>query len=385
MILTMKKYILTYCLLLIEVVALAQTPITPADVTNYQNGTLSANENDIYQEAISKQYYIGLSSGRLKFIQDTIRTNATLTGGGTSTSLLGIAQQGAVNGQVLKWNGTTWLPSNEAAANNWLITGNNNITYNTHFIGTLNDVPLTLRSNNTPMLEVGRRQSLGLLDATSTGLFPYNQANASVMYVRGSGGVSALEFEASGASFYKPIFFTDPNGNFVMRGSSAGTDFFEMGSGNTTNNNGKFTITIGDDGDEPIIFNKFNYTTATYIEMLRLQGTGLNTDVRAGINTNGIVANSTLQVGGSVSTNIVSTAAALTLNETHHTVILTNNSTITLPAANSCRGRIYIVKKTANSNSNISSYIDNNGGASTTLSRGVFQLQSDGTNWQRIN
>jgi hypothetical protein len=385
MIVAMKKYILTYCFLLVGAVALAQTPITPADVTNYQNGTLSANENDIYQEAISKQYYIGLSSGRLKFLQDTVRTNATLTGGGTSSSLLGIAQQGAINGQVLKWNGTTWLPGNEAAANNWLITGNNNITYNTHFLGTLTDVPLTLRSNNTPMLEVGRRQSLGLLDASSTGLFPYNQANASVMYIRGTGGVSALQFEASGASFYKPIFFTDVDGNFVLRGSSAGTDFFEMGSGGTTGNNGKFTITIGDDGDEPIVFNKFNYTTATYVEMLRLQGTGLNTSVRAGINTNGNVANSTLQVGGSVSTNIITTAAALALNETHYTVIVTANVTITLPAANTCGGRIYIIKKTANGNSTITNYIDNSGAASTTLSRGVFQLQSDGTNWQQIN
>jgi hypothetical protein len=381
----MKKRILTYCFLLIGAIAWAQTPITPADVTNYQNGTLSANENDIYQEAISKQYYIGLSSGRLKFIQDTVRTNATLTGGGTSTSLLGIAQQGATNGQVLKWNGTTWLPANEAAANNWLITGNNNVTYNTHFLGTLNDVPLTLRSNNTPMLEVGRRQSLGLLDATSTGLFPYNQGNASVTYIRGTGGVSALEFEADGASFYKPIFFTDATGNFVMRGSCAGTDFFEMGSGNTTNNNGRFTITIGDDGDEPVIFNKFNYTTATYVEMMRLQGTGLNTDVRIGINTNGNVANSTLQVGGSVSTNIVTTAAALTLNETHYTVIVTANVNITLPAANTCRGRIYIVKKTANGNSNISNYIDNNGANSNSIQRAAYHLQSDGTNWQRIN
>lgn len=385
MICIMKKRILTYCFLLMGAIAGAQTPITPADVINYQNGTLSANENDIYQEAISKQYYIGLSSGRLKFLQDTVRTNATLTGGGTSTSPLGIAQQGAIIGQVLKWNGTTWLPGNEAAATNWLITGNNNITYNTHFLGTVTDVPLTLRSNNTPMLEVGRRQSLGLLDATSTGLFPYNQANASVMYVRGTNGVSALQFEASGASFYKPIFFTDADGNFVMRGSSAGTDFFELGSGGTTGNNGKFTLTIGDDGDEPFIFNKFNYTTATYVEMMRLQGTGLNTDVRVGINTAGNVANSTLQVGGSFSTNIVSTGAALTLNETHHTVIVTANVNITLPAANTCRGRIYVVKKTANSNSTISSFIDANGTATTTLSRGVLQLQSDGTNWQQVN
>jgi hypothetical protein len=381
----MKKWIVTYCCLITVVCLRAQIPVTPAEVANYQNGTLSANEGDVYFEAISRQHYIGLSSGRLKFLQDTLRLNSSLIGAGTINSPLGIAQQGAINGQVLKWNGTGWAPANEAAASNWLITGNNNITYNTHFLGTLTDVPLTLRSNNTAMLEVGRRQSLGLLDASSTGLFPYDQPNASVTYIRGTGGVSALQLEASGASFYKPILFTDANGNLVIRGSCAGTDFFEMGSGNTTGNNGRFTFTIGDDGDEPIIFNKFNYTTATYVEMMRLQGTGLNNTVRAGINTNGNVANSTLQVAGSVSTNVVTTAAALTLDETHHTVIVTTNVNITLPPANSCTGRLYIVKKTANGNSTISSYIDNNGSASTSLQRGVYQLQSDGTNWQRVN
>ena len=38
------------------------------------------------------------------------QVNSTLTGNGTSLSPLGIAQQGAVNGQTLLWNGATWLP-----------------------------------------------------------------------------------------------------------------------------------------------------------------------------------------------------------------------------------------------------------------------------------
>jgi hypothetical protein len=381
----MKKTALIYLMMILAAAANAQVAITPADVTNFQNGIQNANENDIYFEAISKQYYIGLSGGRLKFLQDSIKVNATLTGAGTTTSPLGLAQQGALTGQVLKWNGTTWTPGNEAAALNWLITGNSNITYNTHFLGTLTDVPLTLRSNNTPMLEVGRRQSLGLLDASGTGLFPYNQPNASVTYVRGAGGVSALQFEANGASFYKPIFFTDADGNFVMRGSSAGTDFFEMGSGGATGNNGRFNFVIGDDGDEPIIFSKYNYNPVSAVEMMRLQGTGLNNEVRVGINTAGTTANSTFQVTGSVSKSIVTTAANLTLNATHYTVILTTNATITLPAANTCTGRIYIIKKTVNGNASISTYMDNSGAASTTIQRNVYQLQSDGTNWQKIN
>jgi hypothetical protein len=42
------------------------------------------------------------------------QTNATLSGGGTAANPLRIAQQNATNGQVLKWNGTTWAPANDA-------------------------------------------------------------------------------------------------------------------------------------------------------------------------------------------------------------------------------------------------------------------------------
>jgi len=50
----------------------------------------------------------------------TAQTNPTLSGNGTALSPLGIAQQGATNGQVLTWNGTTWSPENvSGAGDNW--------------------------------------------------------------------------------------------------------------------------------------------------------------------------------------------------------------------------------------------------------------------------
>lgn len=39
-----------------------------------------------------------------------VATDDTLTGDGSSENPLGIAQQGATNGQVLQWNGLTWVP-----------------------------------------------------------------------------------------------------------------------------------------------------------------------------------------------------------------------------------------------------------------------------------
>lgn len=51
----------------------------------------------------------------------TVVTNATLSGNGTAANQLGIAQQGATNGQVLRWNGTAWAPATlpAPAGDNW--------------------------------------------------------------------------------------------------------------------------------------------------------------------------------------------------------------------------------------------------------------------------
>lgn len=42
----------------------------------------------------------------------SVQTDATLSGDGTPSNVLKIAQQGANEGQALIWNGTTWLPGN---------------------------------------------------------------------------------------------------------------------------------------------------------------------------------------------------------------------------------------------------------------------------------
>ncbi len=49
----------------------------------------------------------------------TVVADNTLDGNGTNLSPLRIAQQGAAAGQVLKWNGTTWVPADDAGGNNY--------------------------------------------------------------------------------------------------------------------------------------------------------------------------------------------------------------------------------------------------------------------------
>ncbi|WP_294303515.1 hypothetical protein [uncultured Chryseobacterium sp.] len=342
-----------------------------------------AAEGNLYKATDDGQIYIGLRNGTVGALSPVF-TATTFSGSGTSSSPYYLGQMGANSGQVLSWNSTTnsWAPFTDAATNNWFLTGNANAA-NSSLLGTTNNVRLQLRSNNTEMLELGTRQTLGLTESSKPS--PYNSTTASTMYIRGTSGNSALQFQADNATIYKPVFFTDSNGNFKMRGSAASSDFFELGS-NGASDNGRFDFLVGDDGDEPYLFYKYNYTSQTYIEMLRLQGTGLDSTVRVGINMAGSIPNSTLQISGSFSLPIVITSAALTLTELNFTVIIGGNHDISLPSASLCNGRIYIIKNPTTNTPSISAYNSISGGnVSTIAANSILWLQSINNQWEQIN
>ena len=165
--------------------------------------------------------------------------------------------------QVLIRSNGYWqlMPISASIPMNWYATGNSGTDPSVHFLGTLDDKPMIIKSNNQIFWEFGRRQTLGL-----TQNYPdYTDPNERVTHLR-----SALQFEAAGAQFYKPKMFVDANGNFRMKGSSAGTDYFEFGA-TGTNNNGGFEFVIGDDGDEPLVFKSYNFQPGVFTEIMRLQ------------------------------------------------------------------------------------------------------------------
>ena len=327
-----------FILLLVSSVAFSQISTTSALAPTITN----AGQGDLYLSTDTSQLYIGLS------------------------------------------NGTVTLIGNESF-DRWKLTGNSDAT-TTSLLGTTTDVKMNIGSNNTSILEFGKRSTLGLVDA---GKADYTDGNQYLVHLKG-GGISALQFEASAASFYKPMFFTTTDGNFRLKGCAAGTDFFEMGSAGT-NNNGSFEFIVGDDGDEPIIFKKNHFTDGT-VEMMRIQGQGSGSasSVRVGINTNGAAANSVLQVGGSLSLPIRSVTASTILTDNDYTVVLKSGTysgtAVTLPAVSTCKGRIYIVKNMSTANRSISSYISKTGTSSTTLlSNRIYSFQNDGVEWQLIS
>ncbi|WP_264523364.1 hypothetical protein [Flavobacterium sp. N502536] len=338
------KIKILFLVILISTIARSQISTTSALAPTITNAGLG----DLYLTSDTKQLYIGLSNGTL--------------------SLIG----------------------NE---NDWSLNGNSNATA-TSLLGTTNDIKVALASNNTSILELGKRGTLGLVDS---GRPEASNANQYMAYLKGN-GVSALQFEASVAPNFKPIIYTTTEGNFRIKGAAAPgvgfSDFFEMGSAGT-NDNGSLEFIIGDDGTEPIVFKNSNYGTGVGVttEMMRLQGQGSGTTstVRVGIMTNGAVANSVLQVGGSVSLPIRAVTASTTLTENDYTLILKSGTytgtAVTLPAANTCKGRNYIIKNLSGIAITISPFIGRVGsGSITTIARErIYGLQSDGTDWQQIS
>lgn len=193
-------------------------------------------------------------------------TNAAgpITSPATSLLVYNTATAGTTPNNVIPgyyyWNGTGWVSFSTATNTAWTLTGNSGTVAGTNFLGTTDDRPLGLRSNNASYWEFGSRSTLGLVQAYTD----YTNASEKVAYIR-----SAVQFEAPNALFYKPKMWTDTDGNFRVKGSAAGTDYFEFGSTGTSNSGG-FEFIIGDDGDEPILFKSYHYINGMS-EIMRLQ------------------------------------------------------------------------------------------------------------------
>ena len=119
----------------------------------------------------------------------------------------------------------------------------------------------------------------------------------------------------------------------------------------------------------------------------------IDPDQNVGIGTN-TTPTSKLDVAGALALPVTNTTTNITLDNTHHTLIIdvdlaSTDISIEIPDPNTCKGRIYILKIFGNFFDVTATvpYMDSNGGEvlqATALS-GVIWLQSNGSIWHQVN
>jgi hypothetical protein len=172
------------------------------------------------------------------------------------------------------------------------------------------------------------------------------------------------------------------------------------GTGNIMLSEGGGSITTGSDNiiigiwptnvSGAAVTNELNLNNTIYATSMR------SSSVKVGIGNGNQTPNSTLDVKGSVSKSIVTKTADYTPTDQDYTILYTSNGPdLTLPSANSCKGRIYVVATTDFSSSTVKI---RRGGSDNIIYKGTntvlyigatgsgdiqsYTLQSDGgSNW----
>ena len=221
-------------------------------------------------------------------------------------------------------------------------------------------------------------RNLATTNLTQTGTRTYNTAGFN------------LEFSATNSN----IVFTGTNSNIgIGNGANPPQDKLDV-DGQIRARNG-FAATSGTAGQPSHgFYTNGDSNTGMYRAAEDQIGfsTGGNEAMRIIANQNVGVGLTTptskLHTGGSFATAINRLSGTINLNESHHTIIITGASTISLPAVGSFTGRMYIIKNpsfvvTATG----TGYTNLAGALGTTVipSGQTITLQSDGTEWQQIN
>jgi hypothetical protein len=142
----------------------------------------------------------------------TAVTNATLEGNGTTASSLKIAQQGAATGQALKWNGTSWIPGTDIA-NGSAAGGDLGGTYPNPAVTKIQGVGISSAAPTSG--QVLSYNGVSWIPATVGGGFtlPYSQTIA-------NGGYAFSVTNSTGSSI-EGISSSTTNLTFGVRGSSS--------------------------------------------------------------------------------------------------------------------------------------------------------------------
>lgn len=133
-----------------------------------------------------------------------VETDQTLSGDGTSTTPLKLADQGASSGQVLKWNGSIWSPANDNSG------GGFSLPYSSTFTQADNAFQLTLGGIPPNAPSSGIRIINTTTEADGIRVEPASTSAGRGIYVRQSADVDGVYIEMNG----------DQNGLEIRQGAS---------------------------------------------------------------------------------------------------------------------------------------------------------------------
>ena len=416
----MKKPVLLLACAIIAITSNAQIGIgtTSPNTTLDVRGSLAVNSRSFAttSESVSSTDYTLLftgnaaatltlpdatgCTGRLIHIKNTnsgtvptltIATTASQTIDGSSTWLLDDPNE-SIN---VVSDGANWLIMASGSGTSWTQGGNS--VSSEKKLGTIDAYALPFITDNTERMRISETGNVGIgssdFDATAPEKLLIDAGNTSSYNLIGAYGNRAgyLQFNIqntnTGGSASTDIVATADNGtettNYVDLGINGG------GYNNASNilsgpNNGylysagRNFIVGNSSASYDLIF--FTGGIASSNERMRILSGG-----NVGINTT--APNSTFEVNGSVGNAITTTNNNITLGSGHYTVILTGGSpSVTLPAAASGNTRrIYIIVNQTSGARTISTYKSFSGSDATTIAaNSSMTIQSDGTNWYRI-
>lgn len=168
------------------------------------------------------------SGGGDNWGSQTVSTDATLVGLGTTVQPLRLAQQGATSGQVLKWNGTTWRAGDDlTGSSDWLKSGSD-LYFNAGKVG-IGKIPgADLRQFQVKteayqaIAGVNNSASYATIFAQNLGTGPAAEFRNSIRVYDGTQGTGkVLTSDAGGYSSWKPLAIAVDGANFTGDGSDA--------------------------------------------------------------------------------------------------------------------------------------------------------------------
>ncbi|MFC6269841.1 beta strand repeat-containing protein [Frigoriflavimonas asaccharolytica] len=280
-----------------------------------------------------------------------VLTNSTLTGNGSTGNELGLAQQGATSGQVLAWNGTTWLPVNAAGLSTTVSNTSTANLLSTTVNGTTGTTVNIINNNALSITSGILKSSVNGVDSTAT--LPVSDGSDTKVEA-GTGAVTVTGTGTTANPYKVNNTFTEVDGSITNEVNTALSSAVNTLS--ITDSNGTLTAPMVNSVANDITAGKLTTTVngvaGTAITLPVSDGSDTKVTA-AGINAisgNGTTATPYIitgtEVDGSV-TNEVNTALSSAVNTLS---ITDSNGTLTAPMVNSVANDITAGKLTTTVN-----------------------------------